>query len=121
MPIFQGKILIAFQTQCHYNSKCIANAAQKCGVCFYEIVIIYITEKYLFNAALRNVAIIISRHGFSDSARFAANGCLKENGKLIMNISDLDLISMLDSKLNGDSPEEILLTRLEDTLMKISK
>ena len=83
--------------------------------------LIYITEKYLFNAALRNVAIIISRHGFSDSARFAANGCLKENGKLIMNISDLDLISMLDSKLNGDSPEEILLTRLEDTLMKISK
>lgn len=83
--------------------------------------LIYITEKYLFNAALRNVAIIISRHGFSESARFAANGCLKENSKLIMNISDLDLISMLDSKLNGDSPEEILLRRLEDTLMRISK
>ena len=44
---------------------------------------IYITEKYLFNAALRNVAIVISRKGFSDGACFAAKGCLKENGKMI--------------------------------------
>lgn len=36
--------------------------------------LIYITEKYLYNAALRNVAIIISRIGFSDNARKAATG-----------------------------------------------
>ena len=57
--------------------------------------LVYITEKHLFNAALRNVAIIISRHGFSESAQFAANGCLKENGKLILGLSDSDLLSML--------------------------
>ena len=39
--------------------------------------LIYITEKYLFDAALRNVAIIISRKGFSKSDKFAAEGCLK--------------------------------------------
>lgn len=83
--------------------------------------LIYITEKYLFNAALRNVAIIISRQGFSDSAKFAANGCLKENGKLIMSLSNSDLIEMLDRKARGDNPEESLLKLLEATLMGISK
>lgn len=34
--------------------------------------LIYITEKYLFDAALRNVAIIISRKGFSKAAKFVA-------------------------------------------------
>lgn len=83
--------------------------------------LIYITEKYLFNAALRNVAIIISRQGFSDSAKFAANGCLKENGKLIMSLSNSDLAEMLDRKARGDNPEESLLKILETTLMGISK
>lgn len=83
--------------------------------------LIYITEKYLFNAALRNVAIIISRQGFSDSARFAANGCLKENWKLIMSLSNWDLVEMLDSKARGDNPEESLLKILETTLLGISK
>lgn len=83
--------------------------------------LIYITEKYLFNAALRNVAIIISRQGFSDSAQFAANGCLKENGKLIMSLSNSDLVQMLDSKAQGDNPEESLLKLLEANLMGISK
>ena len=83
--------------------------------------LIYITEKYLFNAALRNVAIIISRQGFSDSAKFAANGCLKENGKLIMSLSNSDLFEMLDGKARADNPEESLLKILEATLMGISK
>ena len=83
--------------------------------------LIYITEKYLFNAALRNVAIIISRQGFSDSAKFAANGCLKENGKLIMSLSNSDLAEMLERKARGDNPEESLLRILEATLMGISK
>jgi len=83
--------------------------------------LIYITEKYLFNAALRNVAIIISRQGFSDSAKFAANGCLKENGKLIMSLSNSDLAEMLERKARGENPEESLLRILEATLMGISK
>ena len=83
--------------------------------------LIYITEKYLFNAALRNVAIIISRQGFSRSAQFAADGTLKENGKLIMSLTDSDLIKMLDCKAKGDSPVDVLLNLLEDSLMGISK
>lgn len=81
--------------------------------------LIYITEKYLFAAALRNVAFIISREGFSDSAKFAAEGCLKEHGKLILDITNEDLIKMLKSP--DDNPADYLLTKLEEFLMRISK
>lgn len=81
--------------------------------------LIYITEKYLFDAALRNVAIIISRKGFSKAAKFAVEGCLKEHGKLIFNITDNDLIEML--KLKSDRAADYLLEKLEEFLMGISK
>lgn len=81
--------------------------------------LIYITEKYLFDAALRNVAIIISRKGFSKSAKFAAEGCLKEHGKLILSITDDDLVKML--KLKSDEAADYLLEKLEEFLMGISK
>ena len=81
--------------------------------------LIYITEKYLFDAALRNVAIIVSRKGFSKSAKFAAEGCLKEHGKLILNITDNDLTEML--KLKSDRAADYLLDKLEEFLMGISK
>ena len=81
--------------------------------------LIYITEKYLFAAALRNVAFIISRKGFSDSAKFAAEGCLKEHGKLILDVTQDDLMKMLKSP--GDNPADHLLNKLEEFLMGISK
>lgn len=83
--------------------------------------LIYVTEKYLFNAALRNVAIIISRKGFSENANAAANGCLKENGKLILELTDKDLIAMLKKKATGEEPSDYLLEKLETLLMSISK
>ena len=81
--------------------------------------LIYITEKYLFDAALRNVAFIISRRGFSRSAKFAAEGCLKEHGKLILDVTDDDLIKMLAA--NSDEAADLLLVKLEEFLMGISK
>ena len=81
--------------------------------------LIYITEKYLFDAALRNVAIIISRKGFSKSAKFAAEGCLKEHGKLILDITNEDLTKMLE--LRSDQAADYLLDKLEEFLMGISK
>ena len=83
--------------------------------------LIYTTEKYLFNPALRNVAIIISRKGFSEAATFAAMGCLKEHGKLILDITDDDLIKMLEAKGNEDDPTTLLMEKFEDFLMSISK
>lgn len=83
--------------------------------------LIFITEKYLFHAALRNVAIIISRKGFSGNAKTASEGCLKESGKLILDITDEDLVVMLKKKDDGEEPSDYLLEKLEHMLMSISK
>lgn len=83
--------------------------------------LIYITEKYLYNAVLRNVAIIISRKGFSYNARKAATGILTENGKLIIEIKDDDLITMLRMKADGQDAADYLLNILEEYLISISK
>lgn len=82
---------------------------------------IYITEKYLYNAALRNVAFIISRKGFSPNARKAATGILTENNKLIIELIDNDLISMLRMNADGENPYDYLLNKIEEYLISISK
>lgn len=82
---------------------------------------IYSTEKYLFNASFRNVSIIISRKGFSKNAVIAAEGCLKEHNKLILDISDDDLINMINKKVKGENPSDYLIDILENTLMPIGK
>lgn len=81
--------------------------------------LIYIREKHSYDAALRNVATIISHKGFSKSAKFAAEGCLKEHGKLILDITDKDLIKML--KLKSSKAADLILERLEEFIMGISK
>ena len=82
---------------------------------------IYITEKYLFPVALRNVAFIVSRKGFDKNASKAALGCLRENGKLIISLSDEDLIKMIWMKENGEEPSDYLLEKVEYMLMAVSK
>lgn len=83
--------------------------------------VIFTTEKYLFPAALRNVAFIVSRHGFSGHARFAAEGCLKEDGKLLFEITDGDLCEMLEMKERGEDPSDFLLGKFEEFMMSIGK
>ncbi|GLB27540.1 hypothetical protein LXJ15735_37810 [Lacrimispora xylanolytica] len=83
--------------------------------------LIYITEKYLFPVALRNVAFIISRHGFDPNAEKAALGCLKENGKLVVSINDEELVRMIAIKENGEEPSDYLLNKVEQLLMSVSK
>lgn len=83
--------------------------------------LIYITEKYLFPVALRNVAFIISRKGFDLNAQKAALGCLRESGKLIISIDEEDLIKMVSLKEKGEEPSDYLLDKVEDLLMLVSK
>ncbi|MBQ7862079.1 MAG: DEAD/DEAH box helicase family protein [Clostridia bacterium] len=82
--------------------------------------LIYITEKYLFNPALRNVAFIISRNGFSSNAQKAAIGILKDQGKLIIDLTDNDLEIMINAKIEGNEPSDYLLDKIEKLLMGIS-
>lgn len=82
--------------------------------------LIYVTDKYLFNPVLRNVAFIISRKGFSDNAQKAALGILKEQGKLILDLTDLDLEIMIKGKSEGKEPSDFLLDKVEKLLMSVS-
>ena len=82
--------------------------------------LIYVTDKYLFNPALRNVAFIISRNGFDKHAHDAAMGILKESGKLIVDLTDDDLIKMIIAKTKGEEPSDYLLNKLELLLMSVS-
>lgn len=82
---------------------------------------IYITEKYLFPAALRNVSFLISRKGFHKNAYVASVGCLKEDGKLIIELTDEDLLVMVALKEKGEEPSDYLLNKVEQFLMSVSK
>ena len=67
------------------------------------------------------MAIIISRKGFSHNARKAATGILTEDGKLIIEMNDDDLITMLRMKADGQDAADYLLNVLEEYLISISK
>ncbi len=83
---------------------------------------IYTTEKYLYTKALRAVSIIISRKGTSKNANYAIKGCLRESGKLIISLSDEDLINMLKLKKNEEySPVEYLSNKLDELLLELEK
>ena len=82
---------------------------------------IYTTDKYLYAKALRCVAIIISCYGEDKNAKKAIKGTLRENGKLIISISNKDLVELLNEKLHGGSPAEYLYNRLDTMLIELDK
>lgn len=80
------------------------------------------TEKYLYENALRKVAIIISRVGPSKNAKTACNGAMREHGKLILNLKDGDLIQMMEETINGKgTPNEYLFKLVDEMLLKLSR
>ena len=82
---------------------------------------IYTTEKYLYSKSLRSVAVIISANGYSENAYWAAKGCLRENGKLIILLKTDDLIEMNKIKDNQEDPSNYLLDRLDEFLLELEK
>lgn len=82
---------------------------------------IYTTERYLFNKALRSVGFIIARKGANTNAQQAAKGALKENGKLILILSNNDLENMLKLKDNNGSPNDYLSNLLDIWLIALSR
>ena len=72
---------------------------------------IYSTERYLFSGALRTVCFLISRKGGDGSCKRAAQGAMRETGKLILVLSNLDLIEMLELE-DQKSAEDLLEERI---------
>ena len=82
---------------------------------------VYTTEKYLYEKALRKVAIIVSRKGADEHAQKAMRGSLRESGKLILYLSDNDLLDMISIKQDGEDPADFLANRLDDFLLQLEK
>lgn len=82
---------------------------------------IYTTEKYLYAQALRSVAIIIAARGYDKNASWAAKGCLRESGKLIILLDTNDLIRMNELKIDLEDPSIYLLDRLDTMLSELEK
>lgn len=83
---------------------------------------VYTTEKYLYSTALRKVAFIVSVNGTGDSAERAIRGVLRETGKLIIPVTNKDLVEMLKQKRAGQNPAiEVLDKLLDELLVKLEK
>ncbi len=79
------------------------------------------TERYLFPAALRTVAIIISPKGCSASAEKAIKGAMREQGKLILSLTVAEIEKLLTSKDKGEDPNTYLFERVDDFLMRLGR
>ena len=82
---------------------------------------IYTTEKYLYETALRKVAIIISRKGADENADKAIRGSLRESGKLILCLSDEDIHKMILMKMQDQDPGDYLEDQIDKFMMKLEK
>ena len=85
---------------------------------------IYTTEKYLYDKALRKVAIIISNHGEDVNASKAIRGSLREQGKLIISLSNNDLLNMLENHYRTSDPMFVthyLTEKLDEILIELEK
>ncbi len=79
------------------------------------------TEKYLLSLALRKVAFIFCRKGYSDSAKKMLDGALRESGKVIFVLNDRDLEKMLEMKDSGSDPSDYLFDKADELFMKLSR
>lgn len=83
---------------------------------------IFTTEKYLYLKALRGIAIIVSTKGTDKNADKAIRGTLRENGKLIISLTNKDLITMIERKATDNNlPAEFLSEKLDNMLVDLEK
>ncbi|WP_226431710.1 restriction endonuclease [Leisingera sp. McT4-56] len=82
---------------------------------------VYSTERYLFSGALRTVCLLISRLGPDPSAIRAAQGAMRETGKLIILLSNQDLIDMLDLRSQEGAVEDFLDERIWDFIVSLPR
>lgn len=79
------------------------------------------TERYLYPAALRKVAIMISPHGCTASAQKVMDGAMREHGKLILLLKVEDVADWLIKKDDGSEPNTFLFERVDQFLMGLGR
>ncbi|WP_347140409.1 hypothetical protein [Paracoccus sp. SSK6] len=83
--------------------------------------LIHVTEKYLFPRALRASAIIVSPAGLTEAAEKAAQGALRDAGKLMLSIDRETLCLMLEEKDQGTSPGVRMEAILDGVLQQLGR
>ncbi len=79
------------------------------------------TERYLFPKAFRTVAIVISRKGANQSALTATAGAMRENGKLVLVLSDKEVLDLLSCRDNGEEPSDLLFEKTDQLLLRLAR
>lgn len=79
------------------------------------------TEKYLYQTALRKVAIIITRNGINVNGEKMIKGILRETGKLILVLNDEEVKEMIKLKEKGENPSIVLMNKLDFLLIHLEK
>ena len=69
----------------------------------------------------RNICTQKLCNGSDENAKKAIKGTLRENGKLILNLSNRDLVNMLEYELNGNLASEYLYNVLDEMLIELEK
>ena len=82
---------------------------------------IHSTLRYLYPKALRAIAIIISPNGTNSNADKVIRSALREEGKLIISLTNDELLQMLRMKEDGEDPADYLSDRLDDMLVSLEK
>ena len=85
---------------------------------------IYTTNKYLYKVALRTVAIVISRESIDENAKKMCEGIFREEEKLILTLSETDLINMLNLRKQNSSKDicsEYMEKIFDNFLMELEK
>lgn len=80
------------------------------------------TERYLYEKALRSVAIIFTRKGADKRARESIKALMRNQGKIILILDDNDILNMIKLWESGEaSPAIILQEKLNDFLIHLEK
>ena len=82
---------------------------------------VFTTVKYLYPKALRGIAILISATGIDEYGVKAIKGILRDEGKLIITLSNEDLIEMLKLKKEHNPPADYLSDKLDALLIELEK
>ncbi|UWQ41622.1 hypothetical protein K3718_00620 [Leisingera aquaemixtae] len=79
------------------------------------------TEKYLFERALRRVAIIFSRSGADKNSVAMSQGAMREHGTLMLILDDDLVCQMLHMKDRGNDPTDCLFDLADDFLLELPR
>ena len=79
------------------------------------------TEKYLYETALRKVAIIITRKGIDTNGGKMISGILRETGKLMIVLNDEDIHSMIELYEKNEKVSMVLSEKLDKLLTTLEK